>query len=527
LIVRIESLVGLFLIGSSGCSLLAPSDAELSGAWGVGGRGGFPASGNGGEATDAGRGSGSDTGGSESALIGGAPDAGESGRDAGNSGGKSAAGGKAGSDAVAGAGGKTGGAGATTAGAAAGGNSGQPPPPECTVATDCPKATSACLAVSCVDGECVQAPLGEHTACAGGACDATGHCLVSTCDSKQKDGDETGVDCGGSCSGLCKDGEGCAKGGDCKSGVCTNQTCLPSGCTDGLKNGSETDIDCGGPCSGKCALNKGCAALTDCAILAGDSAESVRCLQQTCTSTKPPASGIRYYQDFDPSRLVNDGAQCGASDDMCLHGAGSSYPMYGLSTSGAAKGLTKALLYTTAGAVGSGGKFDGSYCLTRTGTNLSFNDASAFSAMVWVKSTRSSSPWESALVSAPNHYSLTVDANPATQRFLAALATTQSTSFAYTSATSTGQVPTGTWHHLALVYDTAAASMTQYLDGAKLQSRTQTGTVTTGAVDVLLGCRKDSKLSEFFIGTLDEVLLYTRALTAAEVNDYVRRTKPQ
>jgi len=131
------------------------------------------------------------------------------------------------------------------------------------------------------------------------------------------------------------------------------------------------------------------------------------------------------------------------------------------------------------------------------------------------------------VVGAPNHYLLTVDSNPATQRFLAALATTQATSFAYTSATSTAQVPSGTWHHLALIYDTAAASMTQYVDGAKLQSRTQSGTVTTGAVDALIGCRKDTKLSEFFIGTLDEILLYTRALTAAEVSDYVRRTRPR
>ena len=38
---RIESLLVLFLIGSSGCSLLAPSDSELSGTWGVGGQAGL------------------------------------------------------------------------------------------------------------------------------------------------------------------------------------------------------------------------------------------------------------------------------------------------------------------------------------------------------------------------------------------------------------------------------------------------------------------------------------------------------
>jgi Concanavalin A-like lectin/glucanases superfamily len=316
------------------------------------------------------------------------------------------------------------------------------------------------------------------------------------------------------------------KGGDCESGVCTNEKCQVSGCTDAVKNGTETDVDCGGTCSKKCALAKGCAVATDCAIAAGDRAESVRCLQQKCTSTKPPATDVRYYQDFDPSRLVNDTTQCSASNDLCLHGNGSTYPMYGLGTSGAAKALTKALLFTTAGAVGSGGKFDGSYCLTRFETNLSFNGASAFTAMLWVKSTRSSSPWESALLGAQRHYFLAVDANPQSQRFLAALATTQASSFEYTSATSTGQVSSGKWHHLAQVYDTATASMTQYLDGAKLQSRAQSGTVTAGLMDVFLGCRKDAALGRFFIGTLDEVVLYTRALSAAEVSDYARRTQP-
>ena len=255
----------------------------------------------------------------------------------------------------------------------------------------------------------------------------------------------------------------------------------------------------------------------------------MRCLQQICTSTKPPDNGIRYYQDFDPARLLEDATQCNASDDVCVRGNGSAYPMHGLSANGAAKALTKALLYTTAGAVGSGGKFDGTYCLTRIGSSLSFNDANAFTAMAWVKSTRSSAPWESAVVSALSHYVIAVDANPATERFLAALATTQASSFSYTNASATDQIPSGEWHHLAQTYDTAAASMSLYLDGAKIHSRTQAGTVTAGAEDVLIGCRKDAmgSISQLFIGALDEIVLYARALSAAELSDYARRTKPQ
>jgi len=405
------------------------------------------------------------------------------------------------------------------------GSAGQSDKSECATPTDCPKATSPCMSVSCFDGVCGQAPVGEHTSCTGGTCDAAGQCVASTCGSKQLDGDETGVDCGGSCA-TCANGEGCAQGDDCKSGVCTNQKCIPSGCTDGVKNGTETDVDCGGSCGSKCALGSGCASVSDCAITAGDKPESVRCLQQACTSTKPPGSGIRYYQDFDPSRLITDGAQCNAESGVCLQGNGGAYPMFGLDTSGVQKKLTQKL-FTTAGAVGSGGKFDGTFCLSRIGTSLSFNDANAFTAMAWVKSTRSSSPWESTVVGAPAHYFIAVDANPVSQRFVAALATTHAAKFDYAYATSTGQIPSGEWHHLAQVYDNAAASMSLYLDGTKIHSRTQTGTVTAGAVDALIGCQKDGKLSQFFIGTLDEVVLYVRALTATELSDYARRSKPE
>ena len=50
---------------------------------------------------------------------------------------------------------------------------------------------------------------------------------VSTCSNKKQDGDETGVDCGGSCPAC------------------------PT-CTDGKQNQDEEGIDCGGPCEKKC-----------------------------------------------------------------------------------------------------------------------------------------------------------------------------------------------------------------------------------------------------------------------------------
>jgi hypothetical protein len=70
-----------------------------------------------------------------------------------------------------------------------------------------------------------------------------------TCSDGVKNGSETDVDCGGSCSTKCQNGKVCAGNVDCVSSLCSGGICqaAPS-CTDGIKNGTETGVDCGGSC---------------------------------------------------------------------------------------------------------------------------------------------------------------------------------------------------------------------------------------------------------------------------------------
>ena len=108
-----------------------------------------------------------------------------------------------------------------------------------------------------------------NTDCTSGLCDTSvtpNVCKAapSHCSDNTKSGDETDVDCGGSCPTKCADSKGCTKAGDCTSGVCTRSQCAAPSCTDGVKNGTETDVDCGGSCT-KCATGKGCAKNADCA----------------------------------------------------------------------------------------------------------------------------------------------------------------------------------------------------------------------------------------------------------------------
>lgn len=114
---------------------------------------------------------------------------------------------------------------------------------ECSSASDCPSA-GLCELAACENGVCtvVAQPLG--TSCSAGVCDGIGQCwecladadcapgdqcasnnvCVSPCMNGVQDGDETGVDCGGSCFFPCQ-GPPCAGDLDCASAYCKKGIC--------------------------------------------------------------------------------------------------------------------------------------------------------------------------------------------------------------------------------------------------------------------------------------------------------------
>jgi|GEM_PF-711674 len=89
---------------------------------------------------------------------------------------------------------------------------------------------------------------------AGAAAPATSPCEMAadvSCRNGVLDGDETDLDCGGSC-GFCEHGARCARDLDCYSQVCNWGFCQPPACDDRAKNGDEEGIDCGGSCAATC-----------------------------------------------------------------------------------------------------------------------------------------------------------------------------------------------------------------------------------------------------------------------------------
>jgi endoglucanase len=60
--------------------------------------------------------------------------------------------------------------------------------------------------------------------------------LPGTCGSRARDGQETDVDCGGTCR-RCADGRGCTKDTDCQSGFCSGNVCAGAGGIGGAAGG--------------------------------------------------------------------------------------------------------------------------------------------------------------------------------------------------------------------------------------------------------------------------------------------------
>ncbi len=65
--------------------------------------------------------------------------------------------------------------------------------------------------------------------------DCTMLCTAPACDDERHSGDESDVDCGGSCD-PCELGQGCTVGADCQTGVCVDDVCVhPIDCRDLLE----------------------------------------------------------------------------------------------------------------------------------------------------------------------------------------------------------------------------------------------------------------------------------------------------
>lgn len=115
-----------------------------------------------------------------------------------------------------------------------------------------------------LDTQAPDADAGEPVVCGDRVCPPDQVCLrsdvvseppmcVSHCLSLTVDGDETDVNCGGSCP-PCRYGQRCLQNADCSSGMCAGGRCAGT-CNDQVLSDDETNVDCGGATCAPCAVS--------------------------------------------------------------------------------------------------------------------------------------------------------------------------------------------------------------------------------------------------------------------------------
>lgn len=145
-----------------------------------------------------------------------------------------------------------------------------------------------------------------------------------SCTDGVMNGDETDVDCGGSCN-ACVDGAACTSSADCASKHCDLSVCQIPTCSDNQSNSDETDVDCGGSCASKCAADRKCNSTSDCDTVASLFCSRGYCIPTHCTNTT--LDGGETAVDCggpcgacQPAQACNTGSDCtsGLCSAVCL-----------------------------------------------------------------------------------------------------------------------------------------------------------------------------------------------------------------
>jgi hypothetical protein len=142
-----------------------------------------------------------------------------------------------------------------------------------------------------------------------------------------QNGDETDVDCGGSCPDDCDVGEGCAEDDDCVSDACDQdaQLCVDPTCANGMLDPEETDVDCGGACGPTCDIGEDCISDDDC--ISDNCGDDGSCQPNPLWCTDADGDGfgdpddcVMVHRDDDPPNGTVD------NDDDCDDGNGDAFP---------------------------------------------------------------------------------------------------------------------------------------------------------------------------------------------------------
>ena len=172
----------------------------------------------------------------------------------------------------------------------------------------------------------------------------------------------------------------------------------------------------------------------------------------------------------------------------------------------------------TAGKVGGALSFDGVDDYVDCGNAVSLNTTNAITVELWVKPRGSYT----------GNYQMFVGKNYGDSWAIARLATSDNFHW-YINTTGSGwqAVTYGTlipdnWYHLVMTYDSSTGKWYAYINGAQYLLKTLSGTIGISSTNLQIG--RDLTIY-FSNGLIDDVRIYNRALSAAEIKALYDATK--
>lgn len=165
--------------------------------------------------------------------------------------------------------------------------------------------------------------------------------------------------------------------------------------------------------------------------------------------------------------------------------------------------------WTTAGKYGGALTFNGTNALVVIPNSTSLNVTNEITQAAWVYPTASKTGWSTVMHRETDAYYLHAS-SPAGAMLPASGATFGGTE-SYLAGTSV--LPLNTWSHIASTYD--SASLKIYINGVLSSTKAVSGSVQNNTNPLRIG--GNFPYGQFFEGRIDEVRVYNRALSAAEI----------
>lgn len=178
--------------------------------------------------------------------------------------------------------------------------------------------------------------------------------------------------------------------------------------------------------------------------------------------------------------------------------------MVGDKAGGGNNGTLIGATWTTSGKFGSALTFNGTSALVTVPNSASLQLTSGMTLEAWVYPTSVGTSWRDVIYKGDDMYFL-LAASPTSSR--------PETGGTFATLYGTGALTVNTWTHLAGTYDGVTVRL--YVNGVQVASLAKTGTIATSTNPLQIG--GDSTYGQYFQGRIDEVRIYSRALSASEV----------